>query len=302
LPDVRTPESRAVAFLSREVPLWSPEKKCFSCHNNGDGARALFTASAAGFNVAPQAVADTSRWLLLPNQWDQRAERLAEHEKTLARIQFASGLFAGHRAGRVKGDEALRRAAALVAKVQQPDGSWKVDTEGSVGSPVTYGPVLATVQAREVLHGADPIVHRDAIRRAETWLLGKRPRNLPDAAAVVMAFAGRKEATADVAVQRSLELIRTAEAPGGGWGPFATTPPEPFDTALVVLALRSLPRSAATEAALARGRAYLVGTQLADGSWPETTRPAGSESYAQRLSTTGWATLALLATRPGGPR
>src|SRR5262249_25750881 len=34
-------EERAVAYLVREVPLWSQENHCFSCHNNGDGARAL---------------------------------------------------------------------------------------------------------------------------------------------------------------------------------------------------------------------------------------------------------------------
>ena len=45
------------------------------------------------------------------------------------------------------------------------------------------------------------------------------------------------------------------------------------------------------------GRAYLLATQQEDGSWTETTRPAGATSYAQRISTTGWATLALLATR-----
>jgi hypothetical protein len=47
-----------------------------------------------------------------------------------------------------------------------------------------------------------------------------------------------------------------------------------------------------------RGRAYLLATQERDGGWPETTRPAGSDSYAQRLSTSGWAALALLATTP----
>ena len=46
-----------------------------------------------------------------------------------------------------------------------------------------------------------------------------------------------------------------------------------------------------------RGRAYLIATQQKDGSWPETTRPGGAESYAQRLSTAGWATQALLATK-----
>jgi hypothetical protein len=49
---------------------------------------------------------------------------------------------------------------------------------------------------------------------------------------------------------------------------------------------------------MARGRAYLLSQQNADGSFPETTRPANQESYAQRISTTGWALLALLQTAP----
>jgi hypothetical protein len=45
-----------------------------------------------------------------------------------------------------------------------------------------------------------------------------------------------------------------------------------------------------------RGRRYLLKMQDDDGLWTETTRPSGAESYAQRLSTSGWATLALLLT------
>jgi hypothetical protein len=92
----------------------------------------------------------------------------------------------------------------------------------------------------------------------------------------------------------------------GGWGPYAQSPPEPFDTAVVVLALvrfgqTSYAREApGLDARIERGRAFLVASQNPDGSWTETTRPAGAVSYAQRLSTTGWATLALLATRPRG--
>jgi hypothetical protein len=47
-----------------------------------------------------------------------------------------------------------------------------------------------------------------------------------------------------------------------------------------------------------RGRKFLASTEIADGSWQETTRPPRSESYAQRLSTTAWAAQALLVTRP----
>ena len=42
---------------------------------------------------------------------------------------------------------------------------------------------------------------------------------------------------------------------------------------------------------------FLLAEQLDDGGWVETTRPPGQQSYAQHISTSGWATLALLATR-----
>jgi hypothetical protein len=51
------------------------------------------------------------------------------------------------------------------------------------------------------------------------------------------------------------------------------------------------------KASIARGREFLAREQLADGSWPATTRPSGGDSYAQKISTTGWALLALLRTR-----
>ncbi|MDQ3441078.1 MAG: hypothetical protein M3478_12095, partial [Planctomycetota bacterium] len=37
-------EARAVGFLVREVPKWKTENDCYSCHNNGDAARALILA------------------------------------------------------------------------------------------------------------------------------------------------------------------------------------------------------------------------------------------------------------------
>ena len=104
----------------------------------------------------------------------------------------------------------------------------------------------------------------------------------------------------------AIELLKKGQGRDGGWGPYVTSPAEPFDTALATLALHTLTRrpsraepsfTAATLAdAIAKGRAYLVREQLADGSWNETTRPAGQTSYAQRISTTGWALLALMAT------
>ena len=82
----------------------------------------------------------------------------------------------------------------------------------------------------------------------------------------------------------------------------STSPAEVFDTALVLLALESLPEKQELAPLIERGRKYLIAAQAADGSWPATTRPSGAESYAQQLSTTGWATQALLATRGRGAK
>ena len=73
-----------------------------------------------------------------------------------------------------------------------------------------------------------------------------------------------------------------------------TSPPEAFDTALVLIALARAGDLVERRDLIARGRSFLIAQQQPDGSWIETTRPRGGESYARRISTTGWAALALL--------
>src|SRR5437660_2958876 len=65
-------EARAVQFLKREVPAWSRNNGCFSCHNNGDGARALYAAMRKGYRVPVRVLADTTDWVGQPDRWEQK--------------------------------------------------------------------------------------------------------------------------------------------------------------------------------------------------------------------------------------
>lgn len=291
-----TPESRALGFLVKHVPRWSPENKCFSCHNNGDAARALYAAVRLKRDVPDDALADTSAWLAQPTRWDKNGGDGPFSDKKLARIQFAAALVAALDAGLVKEAAPLQKAADLVAEHQEKDGSWQVEAEGSIGSPITYGAALATHLARHTLYRADPERYRAALAGADRWFRTAPVKTVLDAAAVLLALDGATDAHAGKQQRHCLELIRKGQSHDGGWGPFVTSPPEVFDTALVVLALSRYPREDGASDRVRRGRAFLIGQQHKDGGWPETTRPPGTESYAQRLSTTGWATLALLAT------
>jgi hypothetical protein len=288
-----TPERRAIDYLAREVPRWARENHCYSCHNNGDAARALYEASRRSEAVPPEALADTTAWLSRPEGWDKNGGDGPFSDKRLARVQFTSALAAAVGAGVLKARGPLERAAKRLADDQAADGSWPIeDGGGMVGSPASYGRPLATLAARDALRAADAERYRAAVARAGAWLLARPLNSTLDAAIALLAAdaePGRRRA--------ALERLRAGQSADGGWGPYPDTPPEPFDSALALLALARLDATSETRAMIQRGRAFLVAGQSPDGSWPETTRPAGAESYAQRLSTTGWATLALLATR-----
>jgi hypothetical protein len=304
--DSAGPEARAIAYLAIEVPKWRREHPCYSCHNNGDAARALIAARRAGIDTS-DALADTLEWLRTPAQWEHNAGRGdASDDRILARIQFA-GALAAALDGNLAPRDALAEAASDLARDQHADGSWRLDSSESLGSPATYGLALATSSARSTLHQAHDPRFASALARADGWLRTLDVKTVLDSSAVVL---GLERATDEAALnqrRKSLALIKNGEAPGGGWGPYVTSAPEPFDTALAVLALQSLmdrpalasPILEATELgdAVRRGRRFLIERQLSDGSWPETTRPSGQESYAQRISTAGWAAQALLASR-----
>jgi hypothetical protein len=290
------PEERALAYLAREVSRWSIENNCYSCHNNGDAARALFMGKQLSYPVPLESLKDTTEWLARPKRWDQNGGDGPSSDKRLAGIQFAAALRSAVQAGLVEDRSALSEAADRVALDQEPDGSWLNDASLTLGSPATYGTALATYMARETLAASDAKRFALRIAMADAWLSHLDMRSMVDAAAVLLAAGKSPQSAWREQRERALARLRNGQSDDGGWGPFVTAPPEPFDTAVVLLALRQISDLPHVRDMIKRGRVFLTANQLPDGSWPETTRPAGAESYAQRLSTTGWATLALLQT------
>ena len=286
--------ARGVKYLSVEVPKWKAEHPCYSCHNNGDAARALMVASARGYDIGTS-LDDTIGFLKQPAGWNQSKAAAGFDDKQLARVQFASALAVAHEHGRApRGD--LEGAAKLLVADQQPDGSWTLDQSQSIASPATYGTIIATWSARRTLLQSGLPASHAAITNANQWIRGLKPQNVIDCAAVILALDRANDSAAEELRRICLTILKNGQSRDGGWGPYVTSAPQVFDTAMAVQALALLDGSEFREA-IATGKAFLVSQQRPDGSWPETTRPADQESYAQRISTTGWAILALLSGR-----
>ena len=295
--------ARGVGYLVKEVPKWKAEHPCYSCHNNGDATRALLVAGAKGYDIGTS-LDDTLAFLKQPATWDQNKAPEGVDDKALARVQFASALAVAERHGKAASTD-LDAAAKLLIADQKADGSWTLDDSQSIASPTTYGPILATWSARSTLIASGIQPDYFSVVQADRWIRGLTPESVIDAAGTILALELASDVMAENLRRTCLSILRQGQsADTGGWGPYVTAAPQVFDTAIAVLALSSLeaePRLARSayrpeqlKEAIASGKKYMAAQQKPDGSWPETTRPANQESYAQRISTTGWALLALL--------
>ena len=294
--------ARGVEYLKVEVPKWKSEHPCYSCHNNGDATRALLMAGAKGYDIGT-ALDDTLAFLKQPATWDQNKAPAGVDNKGLARVQFAAALAMAERQGKAASTD-LEAAAKLLIADQKADGSWQLDDSQSLGSPVNYGTILATWSARSTLIASGIQPDNFSVVQADRWVRGLTVESVLDASATILALELSSDVMAENLRRNCLGILRQGQAPTGGWGPYVTAAPQVYDTALAVLALSSLevePRLARSayraeelKEAIANGKKFIVSQQRPDGSWPETTRPANQESYAQRISTTGWAMLALL--------
>ncbi len=223
------------------MPAWRQAHPCYSCHNNGDAARALVATRGRTPDVRP-ALEDTLKWLAEPGRWETNGGgKGGADDKRLARIQFAHATTAAFEAALVP-KTAVDAAAAIVAADQQPDGSWRLDSSDSIGSPATYGTALATVFARRTLIASGLPALAERIARAERWLSQIEVHNVPDATAILFASADRRDGPVAGNWRAAVDLLKKGQGRDGGWGPYVTSPAEPFDTALATLALQTLTR------------------------------------------------------------
>ena len=282
------PEARAVAYLAVEVPRWQREHACYSCHNNGDATRALLAASRHGHTIGTS-LDDTLAWLSTPSRWEDDANRGASENLPLGRIQFSGALTSMLEMGRVE-QGVLDQAAALVIGHQQADGAWQLNPTQLLGGATFYGTALATTSARGVLAAASSEAARVSLDLADDWLRSVEVETVLDASSVLLGLGTAADQEASAQRARCLAVLERGQAPDGGWGPYVTSRSDVFDTALAVLALSGLRDDVALAGevysdvdlrdAVNRGRNYLTDSQTSDGSWVETTRPSGLESYA----------------------
>ena len=166
-----------------------------------------------------------------------------------------------------------------IAGKQQADGSWKptaISRPPSEDSRVSRA-AAAVLAIRTYGWPARNAEWNERIARARQWMLKMEPRTNYERAELLLGLhrAGAKGAHLD----RVARGLRGEQREDGGWSQNRHLPSDAYATGLALRALYETGGLKPADASYARGVAYLLKTQLEDGSWYVRSRSPKFQPY-----------------------
>jgi hypothetical protein len=149
----------------------------------------------------------------------------------------------------------------------------------------------------------------DSIRRAQQWLMTAEPNTTEELNMKLLglAWSGAERKV----IERAAAAVVANQRQDGGWGQMPGLESDAYATGQSMFALQEAGLANAGDP-IARGSAYLLRTQLADGTWHVRTRsnpvqelkesgfPHGRDQWISAAGTS-WAALALANSQPELP-
>ncbi len=294
--------TRAVAKLQPAGPAFNDRTKCNSCHNQNIPGIAITLARRTGIPIderlAEHSMSVTNR------HWTARRESILLGDTIVGGFQPNAQytlleMAEDHQPSTVNSDALVLGLASR----QNRDGSWSAIAD--IRPPLAGSPISATALSIRALRAYGPEGRRDELHervmRAIAFVRQSTPSDTQDQAFKLLALHWAGSAAADLGAERS--ALIDLQRPDGGWGQLPSLGSDAYATGLALYALHAVGMS--TDAAPYRnGVAYLLKTQLEDGTWFVRTRAFGFQQYfetgfphgrSQFISTaaTAWASTAL---------
>jgi len=271
---------RGLDFLIQDAAKWRKERECSTCHHGTMTVFALSEARTRGYSVAPELLADVTKWTK-----DRLLERIDLPRDTRPGWSMVNtpAMYLALMASAVPAQDAmsakdLSRIAAHLLRHQEKNGSWAWSSAPSKNRPppVFESDEVATLLAYTVLGPQQPAEPkeksdiRDARDRAAEWLTKAAPTDTTQAAVLRLLVHVRSGEPAKN-IERDIDGLLARQNSDGGWGQVKDRPSDGYATGQVLFMLnlagvkpdRKEVRSAVD---------FLVRTQNADGSWPMTPR------------------------------
>ena len=230
------------------------ENQCFSCHHQGDGARALASARAQGWKLPAETLDSSQQWLEKLEDWHHQKGDPNAKDPLLADLQFSM----------------TRCSDAIIDGIRDRIPPMVSVGGGAIVDPSERGRLLGLgVRAHSgnarcsrfslghflawrLLKAAAYPAFSSARERAEKWLLQIPIQHVPNAACKLLFVQERDQGAQGESIL-CLEFLMKSQSRFGGWGPYPGSPAEIFDTSLALIALATHARDERIAMIMKRG-------------------------------------------------
>jgi hypothetical protein len=202
-------------------------------------------------------------------------------------------------------DEATDAMARFIKGQQYPDGGWRVFAHRP---PIESSDIEVTAVSLRSLQVYGPQAQRAeyqaAVKRAANWLIKARPQTTEDRAFHLLGLRWAGVNPRQAIMRNGVRALLAKQRSDGGWAQLASIASDAYATGQALVALREAGALSATDPAYKRGIAFLLKTQLEDGSWYVKSRaipfqpyfesgfPHGHDQWVS-MAASNWATTAL---------
>ncbi len=301
----------SLPLIQKADASFVPKAACVSCHNNSYAAMALGAARKSGYKVDEP----TAGRQVEANIFGLVKLRDYLHQGFFTPVgdvfgQFVvSNILIGLAAEHYKPDLNTDTAAMYLKSHQSPDGQWTypvADTRPPICADYIGQTTLSMRALQLYAPASDKPAYERAVQLAAGWLEKAQSVTNEDRSYRLLGLAwARKDKSA---TDKAMKEVLAKQRPDGGWSDLDSMESTAFATGKSLYALQTagLP---ATDAAYRRAVAFLLNSQLEDGSWYVKSRAMAFQPYFdsgfphdfnQWISAAGtsWATMALSQSLP----
>lgn len=294
---------RSIPLLQRSDAIFIQKSGCVSCHNNNLTAMSIAAARKSGTPF--DELTAQNQLKRIASYLENWRERVLQGSGVPGDADTVSYILVGMAAENHPPDAATDAMAYYLKTQQWPDGRWRILTHRP---PIESNDIQVTATSLRGLQVYGPKAQRTnyelAVKRAADWLMKAQPVTTEERAFHLFGLDWAGVKANNEIIKKAVRDLLAQQRAEGGWSQLPALASDAYATGQALVALKQAGALPATDPAYQRGIAFLLKTQLEDGSWYVKSRaipfqpffesgfPHGHDQWISAAAS-NWATMAL---------